>query len=225
MASMRLLRGASLVLGLAALSVAAAQSEWRSVFSEQFGDDKHPLYVMAGVIPFGQQQDTPFVASLAQGGLLVENGADSSVIRYYFVEPRHAGAWNDAAHLPTAVSVLLSGQYGEFPGAGIVYRVEPTNQRFYAFVLTGGQGYGIYVLDQQGYRALSTGESAAVQSAGVNELIVLPDGDFIHMVVNGELVGTLDTAAQPGGPTGYGAGILVAGTGSWLFDDFEVFVR
>src|SRR5690606_10765594 len=187
------LKSATVVMVLAALGLAGAQSEWRSVFGEEFGDDRHPLYVMAGVLDFGQRPDTPFVASLARGGLVIENAVDPSVIRYYFVEPHHAGPWNDAANAPTAVSVLLSGQYGDAPGAGLIYRVDPNSHHFYAFVLTGGQGHGIYVLDGQGYRALSTGESSAVQPGGVNELVVLPDGPVIHMVVNGELVGSLDT--------------------------------
>lgn len=225
MVSWPVVRGVASVLVLAALGIAAAQNEWRSVFKEEFGDNKHPLYVMAGVVPFGQQPDTPFVASLAQDGLVIENGTDASVIRYYFVEPRHAAAWNEAAAAPTAVSVLLSGQYGEVPGAGIIHRVDPGTQHFYAFVLTGGQGYGIYVLDGQGYHALTTGESPVIQADGVNELVVLPDGDMVYLVVNGELVATLDTTTQPNGPRGRGAGIVVAGTGRWVFDDFEVFVK
>ncbi len=199
--------------------------EWRSVFSEAFGDDAHPLYVMAGVVPFGQQPDTPFVASLAEGGMVLENSLDPSVLRYYFVEPRHSGPWQEAAGAPVSAAVTLSGRYGEAPSAGVVFNVEPGRNRFYAFVLTGGQGYGIYVLDEQGYRPIVTGESTHVLADGANRIIVLPDRSNLHLVVNGELVATLDTAGQPGGPAGNGIGLLVAGTGRWLFDDFEVFVK
>lgn len=215
-----------LLVALAATGGSAlGQSDWRSVFSETFGDDAHPLYVMAGVISFGQQPDTPFVASLAEGGLVLENLTDPSVLRYYFVEPRHAGPWEQAGGAPVAASVTVKGQFAEAPGAGLVYGVEPASHRFYAFVLTGGQGYGIFVLDEQGYRPIVTGESAHVSPDGANELIVLPDRSQLHFVVNGELVDTLDTAVHPGGPNGNGMGILVAGSGRWVFDDFEVHVR
>lgn len=215
----------ALGLVLALAGTAAAQAEWRSVFSERFGDDAHPLYVMAGVIEFGHRPDTPFVASLAEGGLAVENATDASMIRYYFVEPRHAGPWLEARGAEVAASVTVAGRYAEAPGAGLIYRVEPGTHRFYAFVLTGGQGYGIYVLDEQGYRPLVTGESPHVRGDAPNELIVLPDGARLHLVVNGELAATLDTAGHPGGPSGDGIGLVVAGTGRWVFDDFEVHVR
>ncbi len=223
-------RGQGLRIWLAAAVVAMCgsafgQGDWRPVFTEAFGDDAHPLYVMAGVIAFGEQPDTPFVASLGEGGLVLENGTDPSVLRYYFVEPRHAGPWEQAGGAPVAASVAVRGQYGEAPGAGLIYGVEPSTRRFYAFVLTGGQGYGIFVLDEQGYRPLVTGESAHVSPDATNELVVLPDGGRLHFVVNGELVDTLDTAAQPGGPAGNGIGLLVAGSGRWVFDDFEVHVR
>ncbi len=213
----------AILLSLA--GAAWAQGEWRSVFSETFGDDAHPLYVMAGVISFGQQPDTPFVASLAEGGLVLENGLDPSVLRFYFVEPRHSGPWQEAGNAPVSAAVTVSGQFGEAPGAGLIYRVEPGTFRFYSFVLTGGQGYGIYVLDEQGYRPLVTGESQHVLAGGANRIIVLPDRSNLHMVINGELVASLDTAGQPGGPAGNGIGLLVGGTGRWLFDDFEVYAQ
>lgn len=219
-----------LLVALAALTfgaagAGAAQGEWTPVFSEEFGDDAHPLYVMAGVIAFGDQPDTPFVASLAQGGLVLENAVDPSVIRYYFVEPEHAGPWQDAAGRPIAASVTLGGQYGEAAGAGLIYGAEPGGESFYSFVLTGGQSYGIFVLDQQGYRSLITGDSQHIAPNSANELIVLPDGSRLHLVVNGELVDTIDTATQPSGPSGDGIGLVVAGTGRWVFDDFQVHVR
>lgn len=210
---------------VAACGCAWGQGDWRPVFSEAFGDDAHPLYVMAGVISFGQQPDTPFVARLAEGGLVLENLTDPSVLRYYFVEPRHAGPWEQASGAPVAASVTVRGKFAEAPGAGLAYGVEPATHRFYAFVLTGGQGYGIFVLDDQGYRPIATGESTHVSPDGPNELIVLPDGSRLHLVVNGELLDTLDRTAHHGGPAGNGMGILVAGSGRWVFDDFEVHVR
>ncbi len=221
----RAVRYAVVGLLVAGAGTGSAQSEWRSVFSETFGDDAHPLYVMAGVIAFGQQPDTPFVASLGEGGLVLENAVDPSVLRFYFVEPRHSGPWQDAAGAPVAAAVTVGGQFGEAPGAGLIYRVEPATFRFYSFVLTGGQGYGIFVLDEQGYRPLVTGESPHVAAAGTNRIIVLPDRTDLHMVVNGELVASLDTAGRQGGPAGTGIGLLVGGTGRWVFDDFEVYVQ
>lgn len=219
-----------LLVALAAFMVGAAgaavaQGEWTPVYSEEFGDDAHPLYVMAGVIAFGEQPDTPFVASLAQGGLVLENMVDASVIRYYFVEPKHAGPWQEAAGRPIAASVTVGGQYGEAPGAGLIYGAEVGGGSFYSFVLTGGQSYGIFVLDQQGYRPLVTGDSQHIMANSANELIVLPDNSRLHLVVNGELVDTIDTAAQAGGPSGDGIGLVVAGTGRFVFDDFQVHVR
>src|SRR5690606_11019393 len=74
------------VVGL--LGQVVAQSAWRSVYSEPFGEDAHPLYVFGGVIRFGPQTDSPFVARMTGGVLELSNDADSTTSRYYFVEPR-----------------------------------------------------------------------------------------------------------------------------------------
>lgn len=203
---------------LVGLNGALAQGGWREVYRESFPEDAHPLYLFGGVLQYGPRQDTPFV-TLARGGRLeLINETDPGFIRYYFVEPRHVGgAWLQTPDAPPRVSVTVSGEFGEVPSAGIVYRVDPATHDFYAFVLTGGNGYGLYVLDSGGYRALFTETSAAIVPGAPTLMSIEGDAQELRFYLNGTLA-----ARHAAGGGGVGVGILAAGTGNYLFDDFII---
>jgi hypothetical protein len=193
------------LLACIVLASAHAQVAWDDLYVEPFGPNAHPLYVFGGVITFGPQPGDPWTALLRDGRLEVSNAVDASVIRYYFLEPRHVGAWAARAGAPVRASVLVGGTFGEVPGAGLVYGVDPSTHHFVALVLTGGNGYGVYVLDEQGYRVVTSGTSGAIDPGG-----------GLGFYVGGERVfeGPL--------PGGVGVGIVAAGTGRFAFDDFAL---
>lgn|GEM_PF-6020576 len=56
-------------------------------------------------------------------------------------------------------------------------------------MLTGGQGCGVYVLDDQGYRPLQAGQSQRVVAGGVNQLIVVT----VPRAVSGRMPATKPT--------------------------------
>lgn len=204
------------VLTLFGWAVAQTQSDWTVVHREDFGRDAHPLYVFGGVITFGPQIGDPWTALLRDGRLEISNGTDASVIRYYFLEPRQVPDWAARPDVTMLASVHVGGTFGEFPGAGLVYGVDPVTHHFVALVLTGGDGYGIYVLDEQGYRAVASGSSSAIDPDGLTQLVIAPAGDGLGFYVGGERVfeGPL--------PRGVGIGLVAAGTGRFAYDDFVI---
>lgn len=202
---------------IASSSLSLAQGNWREIYRESFGEAAHPLYLFGGVLQFGPRQDTPFITLSRGGSLEIINETDPNYIRYYFVEPRHISGWFDSPNAPTRVSVSVNGQFGEFPGAGLVYRVDPATHSFYAFVLTGGNGYGLFVLDEGGYRALFTDTSNQITPGGPTVLSIDGGAQELNLYINGALVNTV----QAGGG-GVGVGIIAAGTGTYYFDDFII---
>ncbi len=200
-----------------ALGNTLAQGTWNEIYRESFGEAAHPLYLFGGVLQFGPRQDTPFITLSRGGSLEIINETDPNYIRYYFLEPQHVSGWFQAPDAPTRVSVLVSGQFGEVPGAGIVYRVDPGTHSFYAFVLTGGNGYGLYVRDQGVYQAIFTDTSNQITPGSPTRLGIDGNGQELNLYINGSLVNTV----QAGGG-GVGVGIIAAGTGTYFFDDFVI---
>lgn len=210
-----------LVVTLVVLAqLAAAQSNWVSVFSETFGEDAHPLYVFGGVISFGPKADSPFTARMAGGALELHNDRDSGTSRYYFIEPRHAPQWFSAGGGLTAAAVTVAGEFGDMPGAGLVYRVDPETHSFYAFLLRGAQDYGLFVIDTNGFNAIVEDTSTAIVAGGQNRLTITPEGSVMHLYINDQHVTSVDDARV----TGVGVGVIAAGTGTFTFDDFELFL-
>lgn len=195
-------------------SGASAQSGGQELFREGFGPNAHPLYVFGGVITFGPQPGDPWTALLRDGRLTISNTTDASVIRYYFLEPRHVPPWSALGGAAPRASVLVGGAFDTLPGAGLIYGVDRATHHFVALVLTGGDGYGVYVLDAQGYRPIASGTSAAIDLDGLTELAIAPEGAGLGFYVAGERV---FEGPMPGG---VGVGIVAAGTGRFGYDDF-----
>jgi hypothetical protein len=212
------------VLVLAALGtllgVAPAQSNWLGVYDERFGEDAHPLYVFGGVIRFGPQNDSPFLARLVGGMLELSNDTDPTTSRYFFIEPQHASQWLAAGGIAPAASVTVAGEFGEMPGVGLIYRVDPETHWFYAFLLGPGQAYGFYLIDGSGFNAVVTDTSAAIMEGQSNRLTITPEGTVMHLYINDQHVTSVDDARV----NGVGVGFIAAGTGAFTFDDFELFV-
>lgn len=202
------------------LSCALAQPGWQEIYREPFAEGAHPLYVMAGVIDFGPRTNDPWTALLRRGALEVANRTDAGVIRYYFVEPQLVPMWNERVGVPVSATVIVGGSFDELPGAGLVYGVDAATHDFVAFVLTGGDGFGVFRLDDQGYRALMTSTSSAIDPAGPNTLSVVPRGEELTLLINDEQVHAFPAAAAPG----VGVGIIAAGRGVYRFDDFSIAV-
>jgi hypothetical protein len=194
------------------LAPAWAQGSGAVVYHESFGPDAHPLYVFGGVIRFGPQPGDPWIPLLREGKLEISNTTDPSVIRYYFLAPRQVPGWGDGA--PLAARVEVGGSFGEAPGAGLIYGVDPDTHAFVALVRTGTSDYGIYVLDVDGYRAIATGTSPALVEGVPAVLAIVPEAGGLGFYVAGERV-------FEGPPAnGVGVGIVAAGTGRFRYDDF-----
>lgn len=204
------------IVGLCGQGV--AQSAWRSVYSEQFGEDAHPLYAFGGVIGFGPQTDSPFLARMTGGVLELFNDVDSTTSRYYFVEPKHASQWLQAGGAPPLAGVTVGGEFGQLPGAGLIYRVDPATRWFYAFLLGAGSNYGFFLIDASGFTAIVQGTSDAVLAGRPNRLSIVPDGSVMHLYINDRHVTSVDDSRV----MGVGVGIMAAGTGTYTFDDFEL---
>lgn len=212
------------IAGSASLSVMAqgGAGAWREVYSESFSDGAHPLYVFHGVINFGPRSDTPWVTRLDGGFLVMLNEVDPGVIRYYFIEPRHMGnAWTAGPDHPVLIQADVWGEFGELPGVGVVFRVDPTNHDFHAFALTGGDGFGLFKRDQDGYRALLQDRSSAIVVGQLNRIAVISQGPDIHLYVNGEAVAAYSDAVGASMP-GLGMGLMAAGTGRYVIDEFSI---
>jgi hypothetical protein len=201
-----------LVCCLAAFATAAlAQGPGTVVYHEAFGADAHPLYAFGGVIRFGPQQGDPWTALMREGQLEISNTTDPTVLRYYFLDPDRVSGWEGD---PLAARVLVGGTFSDVPSAGLIYGVDLTTQAFVALVRTGGAGYGVYVLDGDGYRAIATGESASLADGGMAELAIVPEAGGLGFYVAGERV-------FEGPPAqGVGVGLVAAGTGRFRYDDF-----
>lgn len=209
-----LARAAAWLVVVACLGAALGQSAWQETFREDFGPNAHPLYAFGGVITFGPQPGDPWTALLRDGRLEISNATDPSVIRYYFLEPRHVPGWTAAGGALPRASVRVGGTFDTFPGAGLVYGLDPSTHYFVALVLTGGDGYGVYVLDGQGYRAVATGTAPGIDQGGLTELTIAPEGSVLGFYVAGQRVFE--------GPLtgGIGVGLVAAGTGRFAFDAF-----
>lgn len=203
---------ARFVLLLVVVPTAWGQDGGAVVLHESFGPDAHPLYVFGGAIRFGPQADDPWIPLLRDGQLEIGNVADPTVIRYYFLLPPQVPGW--AAGEALAARVSVGGTFGEAPGAGLVYGLDPTTHAFVALVRTGASDFGIYVLDGDGYRAIATGTSAALVAGALAELAIVPEPGGLAFYVAGERVFEGPPA------TGVGIGIVAAGTGRFRFDDF-----
>lgn len=215
-----LARAAVLVAVTTMLAQVSAQPDWLSVYSEQFGEDAHPLYAFGGVIAFGPQADSPFQARMTGGVLELSNDADPTTSRYYFVEPKHAPQWLAAGGIVPAASVTVGGEFGELPGVGLIYRVDPATHWFYAFLLGSGQGYGFYLIDGSGFNAIVDDTSDAIMPGQTTRLTITSEGTVMHLYINDQHVTSVDDARV----SGVGAGIMAAGTGTFTFDDFDLFV-
>lgn len=181
------------------------------VYEETFGADAHPLYAFGGVIDFGPQQGDPWVALMREGQLEISNTTDPTVLRYYFLDPDRVSGWEGE---PLVARLRVGGTYGETPSAGLIYGVDLDTHSFVALVRTGGAGYGVYVLDGDGYRAIATGESPALADGAMAELVIAPEGGGLGFYVAGEKV-------FEGPPAqGVGIGLVAAGTGRFRYDDF-----
>lgn len=202
------------------LGFAPAQSNWLNVYSEPFGEDAHPLYVFGGVIRFGPQTDSPFLARMTGGVLEVSNDTDPTTSRYFFIEPRHASQWLAAGGVAPAASVTVGGEFGEMPGAGLIYRVDPATHWFYAFLVGPGQAYGFYLIDGSGFNAVVSDTSDAIVVGQTNRLTITSEGTVMHLYINDQHVTSVDDARVAGD----GVGFMAAGTGAFTFDDFELFV-
>ena len=198
-------------LAVLATTSVLAQGSTTVVYHEAFGADAHPLYAFGGVIRFGPQQGDPWVALMREGQLEISNVTDPTVLRYYFLDPDRVSGWEGE---PIAARVLVGGTYAETPSAGLIYGVDLTSHWFVALVRTGGAGYGVYVLDGDGYRAIATGESPALADGAMAELAIVPEGGGLGFYVAGERV-------FEGPPAqGVGVGVVAAGTGRFRYDDF-----
>ena len=194
-----------------AVAPALAQGGGSVVYHEAFGPDAHPLYAFGGVIRFGPQAGDPWTALLREGQLEIANTTDATVLRYYFLDPDRVSGW---AGEPLAARVSVGGTFADAPSAGLIYGVDLTSHAFVALVRTGGAGYGVYVLDGDGYRAIATGESAALADAAMAELAIVPQDGGLDFYVAGERVFTGPPAQ------GVGIGVVAAGTGRFRYDDF-----
>jgi hypothetical protein len=181
------------------------------VYEETFGADAHPLYAFGGVIRFGPQQGDPWVALMREGFLEISNTTDPTVLRYYFLDPDRVSGWEGE---PLVARVRVGGTFSDTPSAGLIYGVDLANHSFVALVRTGGAGYGIYVLDGDGYRAIATGASPALVDGEMAELIIAPENGGLSFYVAGQRVYE-GPAAQ-----GVGIGVVAAGTGRFRYDDF-----
>lgn len=174
----------------------------------------------AGEAPFGGSltigADGVWRGALSGGRYRLANDTDPGAVRYFYIRDLA-----DVPHAPAAgaVSVVIEGEYGELPGAGLVYRLDETSGAFYAFGLTGGRGYAVYRSDAEGFAPVMSGDAEPVRPGGPNRLTVVPDGSAVHFFVNGTAVGSVDDPAHRGGAVG----IFGAGTGDFAFDDFVIY--
>ena len=201
-----------LATALAATS-ALAQGAGTVVYQEAFGPDAHPLYAFGGVISFGPQAGDPWTALLREGQLEIANTTDASVLRYYFLDPERVPGWEGEG---LAARVTVGGSFAELPSAGLLYGIDPTRTAFVALVRTGGDGYGIYVLDEDGYRAIASGTSPALADGAMAELAIVPEAAGLGFYVAGERV----YEGPPAQGAGVGIGVVAAGTGRFRYDDF-----
>lgn len=211
------------IVGWASSSAAAqgGAGSWREVYHEGFGEHAHPLYMFQGVINFGPRSDTPWVASREGDFLVMSNDIDPGVVRYYFLQPGTMPFWNASPDMPVLVQADVWGEFGEQPGVGVVFRVDPANHDFHAFALTGGDGFGLFKRDQDGYRALLRDRTAAIVPGQLNRITVISQGADIHLFVNGEAVASYTDAVGASLP-GLGMGIMAAGTGRYFIDEFRI---
>jgi hypothetical protein len=196
-------------LAAIAATTVLAQGSTTVVYQEAFGG--HPLYAFGGVIDFGPKPGDPWVALMREEQLEISNLTDPTVLRYYFLDPERVPGWEGE---PIAARVRVGGTYTETPSAGLIYGVDLASHWFVALVRTGGAGYGVYVLDGDGYRAIATGESPALADGALAELAIVPEAGGLGFYVAGERV-------FEGPPAqGVGVGLVAAGTGRFRYDDF-----
>ena len=184
------------------------------LYQETFDDGRPTGEMFGGALVFGQ--DDVWTGSLSEGRYELTNSADSGAVTYfYLLEP--AGVEGPPSQ--GAASVEVGGTFGELPGVGLLYRFDPETDFFYAFGLTGTGTYAFYKRDAEGFNRVIEASSGAIQAAGPNRLTIVSEGPEMKLYINETFVASVSDSAIPQG----GVGILVAGTGTFTFDNFTIY--
>jgi len=212
--------GLVMLVAWQALVSAAAQAGWRLVYSEPFDQPAESTTVLNDQITLGPIEGSGYTIRLVAGALEISNDSDPQTSRYFTLVPVQVPEWQTAANAGTAVSIRVSGDYLENPGIGLVYRVDPVNGWFYAFMLTGGSNYILTRFSGGDFFRLITGQSQHILPGKPNRLSVSSTGAVLNLFINDHLVATIEDTTV----NGLGVGIMVAGTGRFVLDDFEIYV-
>ncbi len=150
--------------------------------------------------------------------LLTNTNPAGGDVRYYNVN-NISGETSQALANCTVSATVKGRSDGPLGGAGLIYRLNPQNGTYWAFVVNDKGGYAIYKRGPQGMSQIMGGTHPAVKPDAPNQLTIRPAMDNqVEFLVNGQTVG----AAGSSDINGHAPGILAISPGSFGFENFEI---
>jgi hypothetical protein len=118
------------------------------------------------------------------------------------------------------ISVDVSGQFAnsEYSQAGLLFHFDAQNRFYYAFLMKGGNMVSVVRRDADGFQELAAVNSDALLIGQIHRLSVVTEGNVLRLLVNDREAMSLENASMMPG----GVGIIAAGTGNFIFDNFAV---
>lgn len=202
------------VVFLAFIVLAAIPAQARD-YVEKF-DPQHPS-VFSKVFINGP--DGEWNGMLGQNYYVLTNtNPAGGAVRYYHVSGINGETPHSLAN--STVSAQVKGRCdGPLGGAGIVYRVNPQNGTYWAFVINDKGGYAIYKRSTSGMSQIMGGTHSAIKPKGLNQLTVRPAADNqVEFLVNGQTMATVGSNDI----NGHAPGVVVISPGSFGFEKFEI---
>lgn len=202
------------VVFLAFVVLAAIPAQARQ-YVEKF-DPGNPS-IFSGVFINGA--DGPWDCMLSQGHYLMTNtNPAGGQVRYYHVSG--ISGETDQSLSSCELSAKIKGRCdGPLGGAGLIYRLNPQNGTYWAFVVDDKGGYAVYKRGTAGLRKVMGGTHSAIKAGAVNQLTVKPAaGDQVEFLVNGQSIATLGSSDI----NGHAPGIVVISPSSYDFQEVAI---
>ncbi len=174
-----------------------------------------PQGEFASYLLIGPDQD--WNGQLLNGSYQLSNTGDPGAVKYMYAT---ALTGIRGALSSYKVSVDVAGRFPdtEYSQAGLMFHFDEQNRFYYAFLIKGGNTVSVVVRDVDGFQELASVTSEALQIGQVNRLSIVTEGSVLRLLVNNEEAMRIEsTSLLPGG-----IGILAAGTGDFVFDNFAV---
>lgn len=153
--------------------------------------------------------------SVADGVYQLENCSDQNAVKYSFAKIKEINPENDAVSVDAGMDAEMKGPYSRI---GLVYRLNPADKTYFAFVLAGGKNYAFAKRDAKGYREILRSSSESVKPGKLNRLGIIGKGPAMVLYINGSIVKLVKDSSLKGN----NSGTIAISTGKFYLDNFSL---